>query len=313
MLIAACKRWNNITWNNDFIISLKVLYDTFCQLLFFFSKQPLFIDLSIPSLHTTTSSNSEVLRRHSYLYRHVQDETRRNYLSMVSYVDEAIGNITEALKNKDMWQNSVLVFSSGECQECLVAVDSILLQISRLTHDSRTCFPRFFENWYYFLQLLRLAENSRNCLQSRPFLGTLRPKMRWADGYVCLCAYTPGKFRKLTKVWAKTGLLISTSMLHMNLTDSFEIYKVRIIWSLRVNPKEFGMYRGHSVQIRRYLVDLELLRISLVNEAAFTAEENRQPSVRYQTSSYLDNSCLIHTLANVNESLPHVMLYINVL
>ena len=47
---------------------------------------------------------------------------------MVSALDEAIGNITDTLMERDMWNNSVFVFSTGAYADVLLSLfDSLLL------------------------------------------------------------------------------------------------------------------------------------------------------------------------------------------
>ena len=43
---------------------------------------------------------------------HIQDMDRRTYAGMVGALDDAVKNITEALKNAGMWNNTVLVFTT---------------------------------------------------------------------------------------------------------------------------------------------------------------------------------------------------------
>jgi arylsulfatase A-like enzyme len=43
------------------------------------------------------------------LFRALQDRTRANYSGMVVSMDEAIGNLTRALKAENMWQTTLLV------------------------------------------------------------------------------------------------------------------------------------------------------------------------------------------------------------
>jgi arylsulfatase A-like enzyme len=46
-------------------------------------------------------------------YAWVEDEARRNLSAMVTVLDESIGNVTRALKKASMWDNTLLIFSTG--------------------------------------------------------------------------------------------------------------------------------------------------------------------------------------------------------
>ena len=46
-------------------------------------------------------------------YAHVDDEARRRYLAMVNWLDTAVGNVTDALRAREMYDSTLIVFSSG--------------------------------------------------------------------------------------------------------------------------------------------------------------------------------------------------------
>lgn len=45
-------------------------------------------------------------------YNYIEDKNRRKYLGMVSMLDEAIGNITNQLRDLNMLENTVIFFTS---------------------------------------------------------------------------------------------------------------------------------------------------------------------------------------------------------
>jgi arylsulfatase I/J len=46
------------------------------------------------------------------MYKHIDDPVRQKYHAMVSVLDDNIGNLTQALKEKGMWNNTILVIQS---------------------------------------------------------------------------------------------------------------------------------------------------------------------------------------------------------
>ncbi|XP_013421298.1 arylsulfatase B [Lingula anatina] len=71
-------------------------------------NRPLFLYLPFQNVHAPV----QVPRRYSNMYAHIQDETRRNFSGMVSAMDEAIGNITTALKEAGLYDNTLIAFTS---------------------------------------------------------------------------------------------------------------------------------------------------------------------------------------------------------
>ena len=46
------------------------------------------------------------------MYRYVEDEERRTYLGMVTAMDDAVGNITQTLKDSGLYDNSIILWFS---------------------------------------------------------------------------------------------------------------------------------------------------------------------------------------------------------
>ncbi|KAM6984997.1 arylsulfatase I [Aplochiton taeniatus] len=72
------------------------------------ASQPLFLLISFQAVHTPLQSPKAYI----YPYRDMANIARRKYAAMVSTVDEAVRNITYALRKYGFYRNSVLVFST---------------------------------------------------------------------------------------------------------------------------------------------------------------------------------------------------------
>ncbi|XP_005795357.1 arylsulfatase I [Xiphophorus maculatus] len=71
-------------------------------------SKPLFIFLSFQAVHTPLQCPQEYI----HPYKELENVARRKYAAMVSIVDEAVRNITYALRKYGYYQNSVLIFST---------------------------------------------------------------------------------------------------------------------------------------------------------------------------------------------------------
>ncbi|XP_024072802.1 arylsulfatase I [Terrapene carolina triunguis] len=71
-------------------------------------KEPIFIYVAFQAVHTPLQSPKEYI----YRYRSMGNVARRKYAAMVTCMDEAVRNITWALKKYGYYDNSVIVFST---------------------------------------------------------------------------------------------------------------------------------------------------------------------------------------------------------
>ena len=61
-------------------------------------------------MHDPLQAPDEYVNR----YKSIQNKDRRIYAGMVTCMDEGIGNVTQAFKKYGLWDNTILVWTSGK-------------------------------------------------------------------------------------------------------------------------------------------------------------------------------------------------------
>ncbi|XP_057307730.1 arylsulfatase B-like [Hydractinia symbiolongicarpus] len=77
------------------------------------TSEPLFLYLAYQAVHSA-NQHDPLQAPQSWIdkFKHISDENRRKYAAMVAYMDFGVGRVYEALLQKGMLENSIIVFTS---------------------------------------------------------------------------------------------------------------------------------------------------------------------------------------------------------
>ncbi|XP_072172237.1 arylsulfatase I-like [Diadema setosum] len=78
------------------------------------SSEPMFLYLAHQAVHAGVYGNHLLEAPHKYIQRfpHITNSGRRLYAAMVSALDDSVGNVTQALRESGLYENSVIIFTT---------------------------------------------------------------------------------------------------------------------------------------------------------------------------------------------------------
>ncbi|XP_052248928.1 arylsulfatase B-like isoform X2 [Dreissena polymorpha] len=91
--------------------------------------QPMYLYLPFQSVHDPL----EVPESYERIYANISTKSRRTYCGMISALDEAVGNITSALRSRGFMDNALLVFTTDNGGPSYTAANNLPLRGAKTT------------------------------------------------------------------------------------------------------------------------------------------------------------------------------------
>ena len=103
-------------------------------------SKPLFIYLALQSVHNPLQVPDEYVN----MYKNISVNERRIFSGMVTAMDDAIGEVVEALKESDLYNNTIIIFSSDNGGTPVFGGNNYPLKGSKFTlYEGGTRVPAF--------------------------------------------------------------------------------------------------------------------------------------------------------------------------
>lgn len=109
------RRDKELLWNYTGKYSTEVFKEEAVKIINEHNKsQPLFLYLPFQAVHSGNGDSTHLQAPKEYIdkFGYIQNEQRRIYAAMVSALDDAVGEVYDALKNNGILNNSIIVFTT---------------------------------------------------------------------------------------------------------------------------------------------------------------------------------------------------------